>query len=150
MPRPPHPRSAGVEGRGPGMGSCPQRQARQGRLALQHRKRASETQKVVPRTMNDLGDYDAGDIDAFFAAAVHARLTILLAGATGAGKTFLSKSLITEIDPSERIITIEDTLELIIPQPNHVRLLYSKDGLSGARVTVEDLLQASLRQRPDR
>lgn len=94
--------------------------------------------------------YDAGDIDAFLAAAVHARLTILLAGATGAGKTFLSKSLITEIDPSERIITIEDTLELIIPQPNHVRLLYSKDGLSGARVTVEDLLQASLRQRPDR
>jgi hypothetical protein len=75
--------------------------------------------------------YDAGDIDAFFAAAVHARLTILLAGATGAGKTFPSKSLITEIDPSERIITIEDTLELIIPQPNHVRLLYSKDGLSG-------------------
>src|ERR1700760_3549202 len=57
MPRPPHPRSAGVEGRGPGMGSRPQRQARQGRLALHHRKRASETQKVVPRTMNDLGDY---------------------------------------------------------------------------------------------
>jgi len=97
-----------------------------------------------------LAFYDAGDIERFLAAAVRARLTILMAGATGAGKTTVSKILISAIDPSERLITIEDTLELIIPQPNHVRLLYSKAGLSGSKVDAEDLLQACLRMRPDR
>jgi type IV secretion system protein VirB11 len=94
--------------------------------------------------------FDAGDIEAFLAAAVKARLTILLCGATGSGKTTMSKTLISAIDPTERIITIEDTLELVIAQPNHVRLLYSKDNLSGAKVDPEALLQASLRMRPDR
>jgi len=62
----------------------------------------------------------------------------------------MSKTLISAIPLDERIITIEDTQELTIPQPNHVRLLYSKDGLSTARVDAEALLQASLRMRPDR
>jgi len=94
--------------------------------------------------------FDAGDIQAFLAAAVQARLTVLLCGATGSGKTTMSKTLISAIDAAERIITIEDTLELVIAQPNHVRLLYSKDNLSGARIDAETLLQASLRMRPDR
>jgi type IV secretion system protein VirB11 len=94
--------------------------------------------------------YDAGDLEGFLAAAVQARLTILLCGATGSGKTTMSKTLIAAIPLSERIITIEDALELVIPQPNHVRLLYSKDRLSTAPVDAEALLQASLRMRPDR
>jgi type IV secretion system protein VirB11 len=94
--------------------------------------------------------YDAGDLEAFLAAAVQARLNILLCGPTGSGKTTLAKSMIAVIDPAERIITIEDTLELIITQPNHVRLLYSKGGLSDARIDANSLLEASLRMRPDR
>ena len=94
--------------------------------------------------------FDSGDIEAFLAAAVRARLTTLLCGATGSGKTTMSKTLISGIDPAERIVTIEDTLELVIAQPNHVRLLYSKDNLSGAKIDAEALLQASLRMRPDR
>jgi len=94
--------------------------------------------------------FDTGDIEAFLAASVRARLTTLLCGATGSGKTTMSKTLISAIDPAERIITIEDTLELVIAQPNHVRLLYSKDNLSGAGIDAEALLQASLRMRPDR
>lgn len=94
--------------------------------------------------------FDSGDIEAFLATAVRARLTMLLCGATGSGKTTMSKTLISAIDAQERIVTIEDTLELVIPQPNHVRLLYSKDNLSGARIDAEGLLQASLRMRPDR
>jgi type IV secretion system protein VirB11 len=94
--------------------------------------------------------YDTGDLEGFLAAAVRSRLTILLCGATGSGKTTMSKTLIASIPLSERIITIEDTAELVIPQPNHVRLLYSKDGLSTAKIDAESLLQASLRMRPDR
>ncbi len=94
--------------------------------------------------------YDSGDLQGFLEAAVRMRLTILLCGATGSGKTTMSKTLIGAIPAHERLITIEDTLELVIPQPNHVRLLYSKDGIGLARVTAESLLQASLRMKPDR
>ncbi len=94
--------------------------------------------------------YDAGDLQSFLEAAVRIRLTILLCGATGSGKTTMSKTLISAIPAHERLITIEDTLELVIPQPNHVRLLYSKDGIGLSRVAAESLLQASLRMKPDR
>jgi type IV secretion system protein VirB11 len=97
-----------------------------------------------------LARFDAGDLEGFLAAAVRSRMTILLCGATGSGKTTMSKTLISTIPLTERIITIEDTVELVIPQPNHVRLLYSKDGLSTAKIDAEALLQASLRMRPDR
>ncbi|WP_234729603.1 P-type DNA transfer ATPase VirB11 [Acidocella facilis] len=97
-----------------------------------------------------LGLYDAGDLRAFLETAVRARLTILLCGATGSGKTTMSKTLISAIPEAERLITIEDTLELVISQPNHVRLLYSKDQIGLARVSAEALLQASLRMKPDR
>ena len=56
--------------------------------------------------------------------------------------------MIGAIDPAERLVTIEDTLELVIPQPNHVRLLYSKDDIGLSHVTAEALLQAVLRMRP--
>ncbi len=94
--------------------------------------------------------YDSGDIQNFFAACVRNRLTMLLCGATGSGKTTMGKTLISAIPPNERLITIEDTLELVIPHANHVRLLYSKSGIGLGGVTAEALLQASLRMRPDR
>ena len=97
-----------------------------------------------------LAYYDNGDIEGFFEACVRNRLTMLLCGATGSGKTTMGKTLISAIPPHERLITIEDTLELVIPHENHVRLLYSKSGIGLGGVTAEALLQASLRMRPDR
>ena len=97
-----------------------------------------------------LGLYEEGNIEGFFAACVRTRLTMLLCGATGSGKTTMGKTLISAIPANERLITIEDTLELVIPHENHVRLLYSKSGIGLGGVTAEALLQASLRMRPDR
>jgi type IV secretion system protein VirB11 len=94
--------------------------------------------------------YDQGDLEGFLRGCVTERLTILLCGSTGSGKTTMSKTLIGAIDRTERIVTIEDTLELVIPHSNHVRLLYSKDNIGLSHVTAEALLQASLRMRPDR
>lgn len=91
--------------------------------------------------------FDAGDLVAFLGAGVRARINMLMGGATGSGKTSMGRTLLAEIDPRERILTIEDTLELSVPQANHVRLLYSQ---GGSGVTVGDLLVASLRMRPDR
>lgn len=117
-------------------------------------QRWNQWQRRQEARAQDFGEllalYDGGNLQGFLEACVHRRLTILLCGATGSGKTTMSKTLIGAIDPAERIITIEDTLELVIPQPNHVRLLYSKDDIGLSHVTAESLLQASLRMRPDR
>ncbi|KXF75915.1 type IV secretion system protein VirB11 [Paramesorhizobium deserti] len=94
--------------------------------------------------------YRAGRYKDFLRQAVISRKNVIISGATGSAKTTLSKALIKHIPEQERIISIEDTPELVISQPNHVRLFYSKggQGLSGA--TPKELLESCLRMRPDR
>lgn len=98
--------------------------------------------------------FNTGDTKAFLTAAVKSKKNILISGATGSGKTTLSKALIAEIPETERIITIEDTPELVVPQPNRVAMFYPKDGpldVTGrARIGPKDLLESALRMRPDR
>ncbi|MDM0001154.1 P-type DNA transfer ATPase VirB11 [Variovorax sp. J22P240] len=88
---------------------------------------------------------------AFLRRAVQLRRNILLSGATGSGKTTLSKALILEVPPEERLITIEDVKELSLRnQPNHVRLFYSQGAQGQASLTAGQLLASAKRQRPDR
>ena len=91
-----------------------------------------------------------GQWQRFFDLAVKNRKNIIISGATGSGKTTLSKTLAECIPSHERIITIEDALELHVPPPNHVRLLYSKDGQSLSKAGPKQLLESCLRMRPDR
>jgi type IV secretion system protein VirB11 len=93
---------------------------------------------------------DAGHWREFLERAVVSRRNIVISGATGSGKTTLAKGLVALIPDHERILTIEDTAELAIPQPNHVRLLYAKDGLSIAKIGPRELLESALRMHPDR
>jgi type IV secretion system protein VirB11 len=86
----------------------------------------------------------------FLQLAVQTRRNILISGATGSGKTTLSKALIAEIPAHERLITIEDTIELVIPHRNCVRLLYAKDRRGIAKIGPRELLESTLRMRPDR
>ncbi|MDM0022682.1 P-type DNA transfer ATPase VirB11 [Variovorax saccharolyticus] len=88
---------------------------------------------------------------AFLRRAVQLRRNILLSGATGSGKTTLSKALILEVPTEERLVTIEDVKELSLRnQPNHVRLFYSQGAQGQAAVTAGQLLASAKRQRPDR
>lgn len=91
-----------------------------------------------------------GQWQSFFDLAVKNRKNIIVSGATGSGKTTFSKALIECIPSHERLITIEDTLELDIAPPNHVRLLYSKDSQGLSKVGPKQLLESCLRMRPDR
>lgn len=93
---------------------------------------------------------DAGRIDAFLARAVEARVSILISGGTSSGKTTFLNALLAHVPPFERILTIEDTREVDPPHPNHLALVASKGDQGLARVTIEGLLQAALRLRPDR
>jgi type IV secretion system protein VirB11 len=89
--------------------------------------------------------------EAFMRLAVRSRRNIVVSGPTGSGKTTWTKALIREIPPQERLVTIEDAPELVLDShPNHVRLFYSKDGQGLARVTPKQLLEATLRMKPDR
>jgi len=83
--------------------------------------------------------------------AVRDRSNILISGGTGAGKTTLLNALSGHIDPSERVVTIEDAAELRLAQEHVVRLESRPANVEGrGEVTIRDLLRNALRMRPDR
>ena len=84
-------------------------------------------------------------------AAVRARISILISGGTGAGKTTFLNMLSQYIPPGERLITIEDAAELQLAQENVVRLETRPPNVEGqGAVRQRQLLINSLRMRPDR
>ncbi|WP_336278609.1 P-type DNA transfer ATPase VirB11 [Bartonella sp. CB175] len=84
----------------------------------------------------------------FLEKCVLYKRNIIIAGKTGSGKTTFARSLIEKVPVEERIITIEDVHELFLPNhPNHVHMLY---GNSADRATVDECLDACMRQSPDR
>jgi pilus assembly protein CpaF len=87
----------------------------------------------------------------FLIACVKSRLNLLLSGGTGAGKTTMLNNLSRFIPPSERVVTIEETAELQLQQPDVVGLETRVANVEGkGQVTPRDLLRNSLRMRPDR
>ena len=85
------------------------------------------------------------------AAAVRARISILISGGTGAGKTTFLNILSQYIPPNERLVTIEDAAELQLAQENIVRLETRPPNIEGAgAIRQRQLLVNSLRMRPDR
>jgi pilus assembly protein CpaF len=98
------------------------------------------TLKTLSREMMDM-----------LAAAVKARISILISGGTGAGKTTFLNILSHFIPPGERLVTIEDAAELQLAQQNIVRLETRPPNIEGAgAIRQRQLLINSLRMRPDR
>jgi len=84
-------------------------------------------------------------------ACVKARLNVLISGGTGAGKTTMLNCLSSFIPDYERLVTIEDSAELLLQQPHVVRLETRPPNIEGrGEVTQRSLLRNSLRMRPDR
>jgi pilus assembly protein CpaF len=87
----------------------------------------------------------------FLAGCVAAKLSILVSGGTGSGKTTTLNVLSSFIPKHERIVTIEDAAELRLGQPHVVRLEARPPDEDGeGEVTIRDLVRNSLRMRPDR
>lgn len=87
----------------------------------------------------------------FFKSLVSARLNVIVSGGTGVGKTTFLNLLLQELSLQERVVTIEDTLELSIDMPNVVRLEAGQKSLhSELNVSTRDLVKNTLRMRPDR
>lgn len=93
---------------------------------------------------------EAHRIEDFLQLAVRHRKSILISGGTSTGKTSLLNALMREVSDRERIITVEDTAEVRLRQPNHLSLVAVKGEMGEARINITDLLEAALRMRPDR
>jgi pilus assembly protein CpaF len=91
------------------------------------------------------------DVANLLAACVQGRLNVLVSGGTGSGKTTLLNVLSGFIPHDQRIVTIEDAVELQLRQPHVGRLESRPPNIEGkGEVTIRDLVRNSLRMRPDR
>ncbi|MDP6445736.1 MAG: CpaF family protein [Pirellulaceae bacterium] len=91
------------------------------------------------------------EIVQFLTAAVQSRISFLISGGTGAGKTTMLNCMSAFIPHDERLVTIEDSAELILQHPHVIPLETRVANTEGAgEVTQRELVRNSLRMRPDR
>ena len=83
--------------------------------------------------------------------AARSRLNILISGGTGSGKTTLLNAVSQYIDRDERVITIEDAVELRLQQPHVVQMETRPPNIEGVgQIPQRELVRNALRMRPDR
>lgn len=124
-----------------------------GRPAVSIRRHGFRTATLAD--LADIGTVDIG-LRAFLACLVRARRNILITGGTAIGKTTLLRALASEIDPRERIVTIEDVHELHLghdpaAHPDVVALQAREANIEGqGAVSQSELVRWALRMTPDR
>jgi len=106
-----------------------------------------------PLHLNRLVDVDAlrPQMAELLAAAVKARVTCVISGGTGSGKTTMLNALSAFISDKERLITIEDAAELQLQQPHVARMETRPPNIEGkGEIKQRDLIKNALRMRPER
>ena len=108
--------------------------------------------KITLDVMKESKNTSTG-LSEFLKVVGRCRLNVVVSGGTGSGKTTLLNAISQFIDPTERVVTIEDAAELQLQQPHVVRLEtrpYYVGMQREEEVTMRDLVKNSLRMRPDR
>jgi type IV secretion system protein VirB11 len=109
---------------------------------------AADFTRLEPFEVELLALKREGRIVEFLERCVHYKRNIMIAGKTGSGKTTFARSLIEKVPTTERILTIEDVHELMLPShPNKLHLMY---GDAAGRITAREALAACMRASPDR
>ena len=106
-----------------------------------------------PYSMEKLIDINsiAHEMAVLLATAVAGRVTILVSGGTGSGKTTMLNALSSYISAEERLITIEDAAELQLQQPHVGRMETRPPSIEGkGEIRQRELVKNALRMRPDR
>jgi pilus assembly protein CpaF len=108
---------------------------------------------VKPLQMDDLLSYGSicPEMIRFLRVAVEGRINIVISGGAGSGKTTLLNNLSAFVPADERLVTVEDSAELILQRKHVVRLETRPTNAEGeGRVSQRDLVRNALRMRPDR
>jgi pilus assembly protein CpaF len=106
-----------------------------------------------PISLNKLVEYNAirPQMAEVLAAAVKARVTCIISGGTGSGKTTMLNALSAFISEKERLLTIEDAAELQLQQPHVGRMETRPPNIEGkGEIRQRELVKNALRMRPDR
>jgi pilus assembly protein CpaF len=106
-----------------------------------------------PFNLSKLVEYNAirPPMAEVLAAAVRARITTIISGGTGSGKTTMLNALSAFISEKERLITIEDAAELQLQQPHVARMETRPPNLEGkGEIRQRELVKNALRMRPER
>lgn len=122
-------------------------------LAINGAKLTIRKFAVEPYTVTDLISFGtlSEKLAKFLEACVRGRLNVLISGGTGCGKTTLLNVLSSFIPEEERIVTIEDAVELQLHQEHLIQLESRPPNIEGkGQVTIRDLVRNALRMRPDR
>jgi type IV secretion system protein VirB11 len=90
---------------------------------------------------------DSRQIKKFLEKCIEYHKNIVIAGATGSGKTTFARAMIQLVPLDERIITIEDVHELFLPHENKLHLMFGHDK---GRLSPKDALRCCMRSTPDR
>jgi len=107
--------------------------------------------RVLARRRFELADLVERRVAALLRAFVAARLTIVISGGTGTGKTTLLGALLGCVPAAERLVVIEDARELVTSHPHVIRLVTRAPNVEGAgAVGLRELVRQALRMRPDR
>ncbi len=107
--------------------------------------------RADPITIIDILNFGTISVDVatYFWFLVEHKKSLMIAGATASGKTTMLNAISTFIKPGLKIVTIEDTPELNLPHENWIQSV-ARVGFGGRRdITLFDLLEAAMRQRPD-
>jgi pilus assembly protein CpaF len=116
--------------------------------ALNIRKFASTSRRLGQLVMLEVMTPAQAD---FLSQAIRAGRNIVVCGATQAGKTTLLSALLGELDDSERVISIEETFELKLSNPDWVAMQTRPQAAEGlAEISMRRLVKESLRMRPSR
>ena len=106
--------------------------------------------RLTIETLVDSGSLTA-EVAAYLTSAVESRRNVIVSGGTGTGKTTMLGILSSFIGRGERVVTVEDAVELSLDLPNLVRLESRPANAEGAgEVGIRDLVRNALRMRPDR
>lgn len=122
-------------------------------LAINESKLTIRKFAADPLQISDLINYGTLNQTAaiLLKACVKGKLNILVSGGTGSGKTTTLNVLSSFIPKEERIVTIEDSVELQLHQEHVLQLEARPPNIEGkGQVTIRDLVRNSLRMRPDR
>lgn len=128
-------------------------------MSVAHRPSLSiRRHRLMDVTLADLRQKDTltPELEHFLGACVRARRNIIICGGTNVGKTTLLRALASEMDPHERLVTIEDSLELGLnenPDRHHdvVAMEVREDNVEGeGGIGLAQLVRMALRMSPDR